>query len=69
MERKLPVKRAWNRDRDRAIMCLDFDAEERARLDRRWVDVLPTNNGKDNQQSVYKAQDGVDGISFVPLWL
>ena len=41
MERKLPVERAWNRDRDRAIMSLDFDAEERARLDRRWVDVLP----------------------------
>ena len=43
MKRKLPTKRSWNRDCDPAIVSPSFYAEERARLDRRRVDVLPTN--------------------------
>ena len=43
MKRQLPAEGSRNRDRDRAIVCLDIDVEERARLYRRRMEMLPNN--------------------------
>jgi hypothetical protein len=50
MKRQLPAEGSRNRDRDRAIVCLDIDVEERARLYRRRMDMLPNNQTISNGQ-------------------
>ena len=44
MKLQLPAERSRDRNRDRAIWCLGIDVEERARLYRRRMDMLPNNN-------------------------